>query len=134
MFTTSTKFCVLCLFVSSSCADTQVQDRVQGDSTVGGFHLLEIHSGTAELGLKIVIFAGVIGLIVFFYMRYRAKMLAKKRLVNPLLQSLNLNPDLLALAHQQALPLPATAARRPRCHRCRFPGVPQDDEDEESAI
>ena len=53
--------------------DTQVQGKVKGDSTVGGFHFLEIHAGTAEFGLKILLFALLIAGCVYVYLRFKAK-------------------------------------------------------------
>ena len=130
------------LYVSFCTADVQVQDKVSGDSTVGGFHFLEIHSGTAELGLKLAFFVLLIGLLVYAYMRYRARISKRKRLLGPLYNQLSTTspadilalignrqaaPRAIALAPPAAPPPSPVAQRPPRCQRCRFqPGCEDD--------
>ena len=125
--------------------DTQVQGKVKGDSTVGGFHFLEIHAGTAEFGLKIVLFALLIAGCVYMYLRFKAKMAKRKRVLAPLLNQLaasyQVNPEALALAlpygmapvpdHRRALPqLPLQQPPQPpQPPPARRP--PRDDEAED---
>ena len=117
--------------------DTQVQGKVKGDSTVGGFHFLEIHAGTAEFGLKILLFALLIAGCVYVYLRFKAKMAKRKRMLAPLLNQLaasyQVNPEALALALPYGMP--QQAVQQPLLQPPPPPSVrrlPREDEAEDS--
>ena len=117
-------FILVLLCSASHGEDTQVQGKVKGDSTVGGFHFLEIHASTAELGIKILLFLLLCTLIVYGYLKYKAKMLKRKRALQPIIrdlaasyrvdpESLNAMLPYVMAQHQHTLPRPGTSRNEP---------------------
>jgi len=56
-------------------AQVGVNNKVEGDQTVGGVHLFEVHTpeGGMGFGIKVMVFAFIIGVILYWFIRQRVK-------------------------------------------------------------
>ena len=70
MFVTIPFIYILCIFISVD-AKSQVQSSVEGDQTVGGVHLFEVHtsSGGIGIGIKILVVVIIMALILWWCCR-----------------------------------------------------------------
>ena len=52
-----------------------VNNKVEGDQTVGGVHLFEVHTpeGGMGFGIKVMIFVFIVGVILYWFIRQRVK-------------------------------------------------------------
>ena len=68
---------VLSAAALASAASTQVgvNNKVDGDQTVGGVHLFELHSpqGGIGLGFKILFLLAIVAVIIYWYIRRRTR-------------------------------------------------------------
>ena len=60
-------YIVLCLFASAN-AKSQVQSSVEGDQTVGGVHLFEVHTSAGGIGIGIkILIAAVVSVMILWW-------------------------------------------------------------------
>lgn len=62
---------LLCYAQLSFAGQSHVGNKVQGDQTVGGIHLFELHApgGGIGLGIKVLLIGGLILAVLYWYMR-----------------------------------------------------------------
>ena len=76
------------LVACAKAKQTQVESTVEGDQTVGGIHLFEVHApgGGIGIGIKVLIVLAIIGGLVYWYIRRKANKLRRQlNLVNPII-------------------------------------------------
>lgn len=128
--------CLACVLPNLSSthalADQQNQNTVEGDSTVGGFHVFEVHQASADLFIRIA-FVVILIILIYLFIKKRAKKAMRDKFLSPILQQLtgssstqSPHNQLLALQllqtqaqlqnqSQPALPAPCNHAPRRQC-------------------
>ena len=98
--------CLLTVFaVVHAATQVGVNNRVDGDQTVGGVHLFELHTpqGGIGLGFKIILILIIVGAVIYWYIRRRTQMAIRR---HPALQQIATAASAYA---PYAPPLTATA-------------------------
>ena len=106
-------FCIIDWSKLSEAKSVQSQSSVEGDQTVGGIHLFEIHSpsGGMGLGIKFLLVLAVVAFAIYWCLRRKAKRFRKSFAGQALQTVSSVLPQQQAphsLAHQVA---PAQAAQ-----------------------
>ena len=93
-------FCIIDWSKLSEAKSVQSQSSVEGDQTVGGIHLFEIHSpsGGMGLGIKFLLVLAVVAFAIYWCLRRKAKRF-RKSFAGQALQTVS-----SVLPHQQAPP------------------------------
>ena len=97
--------------LASTATQVGVNNRVDGDQTVGGVHLFELHSpsGGMGFGLKVLLIVIIVGVAIYWYIQRQTRAALKRHL-----------PTTVAAAASYASPALELQPFRPlrRCGNC----------------